>query len=131
MPTYEYECTKCGKVFDLFQPITEAPRKKLRGADPKPCKCNAPVLRRISTGGGLIFKGSGFYLTDYRSESYKQAAKADSGAGDNKGGEAKAGETKSADPKTETKATSADETKTTSSSEKPSKKKSQSKRKAD
>ena len=77
MPTYEYECTKCGKVFDLFQPITEAPRKKLRSTDPKPCKCNAAVSRRISTGGGLIFKGSGFYLTDYRSEGYKQAAKAD------------------------------------------------------
>jgi|CXWL01.1.fsa_nt_gi putative FmdB family regulatory protein len=127
MPTYEYECTKCGKVFDLFQPITEAPRKKLRSTDPKPCKCNAPVLRRISTGGGLIFKGSGFYLTDYRSESYKQAAKADSGAAEPKGSDSKGGES----TKTETKTSSAGETKATSSSEKPGKKKSQSKRKAD
>ncbi len=131
MPTYEYECTKCGKVFDFFQPITESPRKKLRNTDPKPCKCNAPVSRRFSTGGGLIFKGSGFYLTDYRSESYKQAAKADSGDGGNKGSESKGGETKTPDSKTETTASSAGETKTTSSSEKPSKKKSQPKRKAD
>ena len=78
MPTYEYECTSCGKVFELFQPITEPPRKRLRKTDPKPCKCNAPVLRRISRGGGLIFKGSGFYITDYRSDSYKNAAKSES-----------------------------------------------------
>lgn len=120
MPTYEYECDKCGKVFDLFQPITESPRKKLRSADPRPCKCNAAVTRRISTGGGLIFKGSGFYLTDYRSESYKEAAKADSGekkgegksadtkgsdakGSDGKGGESKGSESKSAETKTESK----------------------------
>jgi len=79
VPTYEYECTKCGKVFDLFQPITEAPRRKLKKSDPRGCKCDAPVSRRIGTGGGIIFKGSGFYTTDYRSESYKKAATADSG----------------------------------------------------
>ena len=77
MPTYEYECTKCRKVFDLFQAITEPRRRKLKDAAPKPCNCNASVLRRISTGGGIIFKGSGFYQTDYRSESYKQAARAE------------------------------------------------------
>jgi len=81
MPTYEYECTSCGKVFELFQPITEAPRKKLRKDDPHPCKCNAPVSRRISTGGGIIFKGSGFYITDYRSDGYKKAAESESNAG--------------------------------------------------
>lgn len=79
MPTYEYECNKCGRVVELFQPITEPARKKLKKGDPKPCKCNAPVTRRIGTGGGLIFKGSGFYITDYRSEGYKKAASADSG----------------------------------------------------
>lgn len=85
MPTYEYECTKCGKVFDLVQPITESPRRKLRKSDAKPCKCNAAVNRRIGTGGGLIFKGSGFYTTDYRSDSYKKAAKADTpGGGESK-----------------------------------------------
>jgi putative FmdB family regulatory protein len=79
MPTYEYECNKCGTVFELFQPITEPARKKLKKGDPKPCKCNAAVTRRIGTGGGLIFKGSGFYITDYRSDGYKKAASADSG----------------------------------------------------
>lgn len=77
MPTYEYECTKCGEVVELFQPITEATRKKLRKNDPKPCDCNAPVKRRIGTGAGIIFKGSGFYQTDYRSEGYKKAAEKD------------------------------------------------------
>lgn len=95
MPTYEYECSKCGKVFELFQSIKEPPRKKLRDTDPRPCKCNAPVSRRISTGGGLIFKGSGFYLTDYRSESYKEKAKADSGAADSKATDSKPAESKS------------------------------------
>lgn len=95
MPTYEYECSKCGKVFELFQSIKEPPRKKLRAGDPRPCKCNAPISRRISTGGGLIFKGSGFYLTDYRSESYKEKAKADSGAAESKATDSKPAESKS------------------------------------
>ena len=85
MPTYEYECTKCGKAFDLFQPITEPARRRLRETDPRPCDCNAPVVRRIGTGAGIIFKGSGFYQTDYRSESYKKAAKAEKEARDGKG----------------------------------------------
>ena len=126
MPTYEYECDKCGKVFDLFQPITEPPRKKLRSDDPKPCKCNAAVTRRISTGGGLIFKGSGFYLTDYRSDSYKEAAKADSGekkSDDTKAGDSKA-DTKSSDAKTETKTS---DTAVAAKPDKPAKKKPKSK----
>lgn len=77
MPTYEYECSECGKVFELFQQITEPPRRRLKKTDPSPCNCKAPVTRRISAGGGIIFKGSGFYQTDYRSESYKKAAKAE------------------------------------------------------
>ena len=89
MPTYEYECTKCGEVFELFQPITEPPRRRLRKTDPKPCKCDAPVTRRISTGGGIIFKGSGFYQTDYRSEGYKKAAEADKAATTGDNGKAK------------------------------------------
>ena len=84
MPTYEYECTKCGKVVDLFQPITEPPRRRLKKTDARPCNCNAPVRRRIGTGGGIIFKGSGFYQTDYRSESYKKAAKAEKEGGNGK-----------------------------------------------
>lgn len=77
MPTYEYECSKCGKITEVFQSIKDAPRRKLRAEDKPACRCNAPVSRRIGTGGGLIFKGSGFYITDYRNESYKQAAKAE------------------------------------------------------
>jgi len=90
MPTYEYECTKCGKTVDIFQSITEPARKKLRKEDPKPCKCDAPVQRRIGIGGGLIFKGSGFYLTDYRSESYKKAQKAESETASGKSPDGKA-----------------------------------------
>ena len=90
MPTYEYECTECGKVFDLVQPITEAARRRLRKSDPKPCKCAAPIFRHIGTGGGILFKGSGFYQTDYRSDSYKKAAKAESdGANSNSTKDAK------------------------------------------
>lgn len=89
MPTYEYECTQCGKSVDIFQPITEAPRRRLRKDDPKPCKCGASVRRLIGTGAGIIFKGSGFYQTDYRSESYKKGAEA----------EKKASESKSSDKK--------------------------------
>ncbi len=85
MPTYEYECTKCGTVFELFQSITEPPRRRLKKADPRPCECDAPVTRRIGTGGGIIFKGSGFYQTDYRSDGYKKAAKAEKEAVEGKG----------------------------------------------
>lgn len=85
MPTYEYECTECGAVFELFQPITEPPRRMLRRTDPRPCGCNAPVTRRIGAGAGIIFRGPGFYQTDYRSEGYKKAAKAEKeGAGNGK-----------------------------------------------
>ena len=97
MPTYEYECTECGVVFDLFQPITEPARRRLRRTDPKPCKCGAPVKRRIGTGAGILFKGSGFYQTDYRSESYKQAAKAEKEAAGNGKTEKQKGKDKNAD----------------------------------
>ena len=101
MPTYDYECTKCGKTFELFQPITEPARKKLRKDDPKPCKCGAAVRRLIGTGGGIIFKGSGFYITDYRSDSYKQAAKSDGPASSDGKSESKAGDGANASTKSE------------------------------
>ena len=59
MPTYEYECLKCGFRFEKFQNMKDAPIK----ACPK---CNKSVRRLIGTGGGIIFKGAGFYATDYR-----------------------------------------------------------------
>jgi putative FmdB family regulatory protein len=72
MPTYEYECPKCGHQFEESQSITAEPRKSC------PQKgCRGRVRRLISAGGGLLFKGSGFYVTDYRSEGYQKAAKAD------------------------------------------------------
>ncbi len=76
MPTYEYECQECGHRFEQFQSITEAPL-----TDCPSTSCSGRVKRLISAGGGLLFKGSGFYITDYRSDSYKKAAKADSGSG--------------------------------------------------
>ena len=69
MPTYEYECLKCGHKFEVFQGMTEALIKK--------CPiCGKAVKRLIGAGSGIIFKGSGFYATDYRSQSYKDKAKA-------------------------------------------------------
>ncbi len=79
MPTYEYVCAKCGHEFEKVQPIandalTQCPKdlcaKKKWG--------RGGVKRKIGLGGGLLFKGSGFYITDYRSEGYKQSAKKDS-----------------------------------------------------
>ena len=71
MPTYDYECAACGKTFELYQTITERPRKKC-------ALCGRLKARRlIGSGGALIFRGSGFYKTDYRSAEYKQQAKAE------------------------------------------------------
>ncbi len=74
MPTYEYKCEACGNQFEKFQSITAPAIRKC----PK-CGKNK-VKRLIGTGAGLIFKGSGFYTTDYRSDSYKNAAKNESPA---------------------------------------------------
>ena len=72
MPTYSYQCAACGHEFDRFQQITEKPVKVC------PSCSRRKVRRLISGGAGIIFKGSGFYQTDYRSEEYKSRAKADS-----------------------------------------------------
>ena len=116
MLTYEYVCSKCWHEFEKFQPIADkalticpedlcAKKKWARGA----------VKRKIGGGAGLIFKGSGFYITDYRSEGYKQAAKKDSdaakpAAGDSKPTKAADATTKPAKP--ETKAAKSSSTKT-------------------
>ena len=79
MPTYEYICEKCGHEFETVQSISAGP---LRICPKELCGRKkwgrGRVKRKISGGGGLLFKGGGFYITDYRSEGYKQAAKKDS-----------------------------------------------------
>ncbi|MDM4016453.1 FmdB family zinc ribbon protein [Roseiconus lacunae] len=72
MPTYDYECDACGYKMELFQGINDPVKKKCP-------ECGKQKLRRLfGSGAAIVFKGSGFYQTDYRSESYKKAAKADS-----------------------------------------------------
>lgn len=108
MPTYQYLCTKCEHQFEKFQPITA---KTLTICPEELCGLKkwgkGKVKRAISAGAGLIFKGSGFYITDYRSEGYKEAAKKESGAAS--GAENKStttGDSKSAPAKTDAKSTS-------------------------
>lgn len=74
MPTYDYECKACGHKFEKFQSITAQPIRKCPD-----CKTNQ-AKRLIGMGAGIIFKGSGFYQTDYRSSSYNEAAKKDKAA---------------------------------------------------
>ena len=80
MPTYEYSCEKCGKNFDAFQSMRDEAFKE---CPQEHCQLaewgHGKVKRLLGTGAGLIFKGSGFYITDYRSNSYKEGAKKDSG----------------------------------------------------
>jgi putative FmdB family regulatory protein len=81
MPTYEYSCQKCGQNFEAFQsmraqPFQECPKELCR----LPKWGHGRVKRLLGTGAGIIFKGSGFYITDYRSDSYKEAAKKESPA---------------------------------------------------
>ena len=72
MPTYDYECDGCGHAFELFQTISAPVKRKCP-------ECKKQKLRRLfGTGAAVMFKGSGFYQTDYRSDSYKKAAAADS-----------------------------------------------------
>lgn len=68
MPTYEYQCQKCGLKFERFQNIKEEPIRECP-------ECSGSVKKLISAGAGIIFKGSGFYITDYRSDNYKKAEK--------------------------------------------------------
>ena len=97
MPTYEYQCEKCKKSFEMFQSMKDAPVKT---CPEKLCRQKTwgkgQVKRQVGTGAGLIFKGSGFYITDYRSEGYRSAAKKDSSSGDPKPAETKKTETKPA-----------------------------------
>ncbi len=76
MPNYDYECQKCGGRFEVFQSMNDA---KLTDCPDE--GCGGAVKRLLGTGGGIIFKGAGFYQTDYRSSSYQAAAKAENSGG--------------------------------------------------
>lgn len=79
MPTYDYRCNNCDHEFELFQSMSASHKRKCP-------ECGKNALERlIGTGAAVMFKGSGFYETDYRSESYKKAAKADSGGDKSEG----------------------------------------------
>ena len=79
MPTYEYVCEKCGREFEKIQSIKDAPLKVCpRELCGKKKWGRGPVKRKIGAGGGLLFKGGGFYITDYRSKNYQESAKKDS-----------------------------------------------------
>lgn len=74
MPTYAYRCAGCGEYVEYFQSMKEGPKRKC------PACGKLKLERQIGTGGGLIFKGGGFYQTDYRSESYTKGAAAEKSA---------------------------------------------------
>jgi len=83
MPTYDYVCDACHHAFELSQPITASPKKKCP-------ECGKQKLRRlIGAGMAIVFKGSGFYKTDYRSDSYKKRAEADKPASESKSSDGK------------------------------------------
>ena len=83
MPTYDYECDACGHKLEMFQSITESPKRKCP-------QCGRLKLRRLfGIGAAVMFKGSGFYQTDYRSESYKKRAESERKAAADDGGDGK------------------------------------------
>jgi putative FmdB family regulatory protein len=97
MPTYDYICDSCKHEFEAFESIKADPQTTCP-------ECSLTTLRRkIGAGAAILFKGSGFYQTDYRSESYKKGAAADKPA-DSKAADSKAADSKPAAPKTESKA---------------------------
>lgn len=92
MPTYEYSCEKCGKTFEAYQSMRD---ESFRECPKTLCRQkkwgHGKVKRLLGTGAGLIFKGSGFYITDYRSNSYKEGAKKDAPAAPVASGEKSSG----------------------------------------
>lgn len=113
MPTYEYSCEKCGHQFEQVQPISARPLEVCaKEVCPQKRWGKGRVKRAISGGAGLIFKGSGFYITDYRSEKYKEAAKKESAPAGSDTKSASAKESKPAAAKSETSATKSPSTKT-------------------
>lgn len=114
MPTYEYRCPACKHEFEKLQKMSDEP-----GA---PCpECGAAAERLLSGGAGLLFKGSGFYITDYRSDSYKKAAGLEGGSGsggENKKGGESGGEAKKSGDSTGSPAAKSDKGSSSSSTSK-------------
>jgi putative FmdB family regulatory protein len=97
MPTYDYECDACGNKFEHFQSIKDPVLTKCP-------KCKKKKLRRLfGTGGAIMFKGSGFYITDYRSDSYKQGVASDKSSSESKSDSSKSESSKSESTKSESK----------------------------
>jgi len=118
MPTYDYECNACGHTFEKFQSITAPSTRKCP-------ECKKLKLRRlIGMGAGVIFKGSGFYQTDYRSESYNKAAEKDKAA-------AKEAAKPATDTKTKSDSSKSDSSKSSSSKDNSSKSESSGAKKKD
>ncbi len=120
MPTYDYECDACGHRFELFQSISADPERKCP-------ECKKLKLRRlIGTGAAVVFKGSGFYQTDYRSESYKKSAAADSKSsseGSSSESKSSSSESSSTSKSDSAKSSASDKSSTSNSDSKGSKKK--------
>ena len=102
MPTYEYECKKCKKTFEVFQSMKDNAYKTCPEDSCMQKKWGkGEVKRLLGAGAGLIFKGSGFYITDYRSDSYKSAAKKEADSGKKSAGSKESNKKKSSSkPKT-------------------------------
>lgn len=92
MPTYAYACEHCGHKLEAFQSITAKPMRKC------PACGQASLRRLIGAGAGILFKGSGFYCTDYRSEGYKTTARKETGAGTDKAADKKEAKTEATPP---------------------------------
>ena len=112
MPTYDYECDNCGHTFELFQSISEPVEKKCP-------ECKKLKLRRLfGTGAAVVFKGSGFYQTDYRSDSYKKGAEKDKPSSESKSDSKSESKSESKSSSSESKSSSSDSGKKESKSTK-------------
>lgn len=100
MPTYEYRCRECGADFEKFQKMSDEPVAECP-------QCGAAAERRLSGGAGLLFKGSGFYITDYRGEGYKKAADKESGSSSASGEPSAGGKSSGGEGKSDGKAAAA------------------------
>ncbi|MCA9192587.1 MAG: zinc ribbon domain-containing protein [Planctomycetales bacterium] len=115
MPTYDYECDACGHAFELYQGINDPVQKKCP-------ECKKQKLRRLlGTGAAVVFKGSGFYQTDYRSESYRKAKAADKSSAGGDSASSKSDGTKGEGAKTDASKTDTSKAATSKSSKKSSK----------